>query len=256
LAGKAHVLRKASPALRDEFMLVNGMGTAALAQACAESGVRRFVYLSSVGVLGSSTAAAPFTNASAPDPRNIYAVSKLAGETAANSFGDRLEVVIVRPPLVYGPRVKANFLRLLRLVDGGVPLPLGAVRNGRSLVSIWNLCDLLIHVLENPAAPGRAWVVSDGHDVSTPELLRAIGAAMGKTPILLPLPVGVLEVLATIVRRHAMFTQLCGSLLLDIEDTRRELGWSPPVSFADGIRRTVDWYVGGDRRARSSPSGG
>jgi nucleoside-diphosphate-sugar epimerase len=250
LAGKAHVLRKASPALRDEFMLVNGLGTASLAHACAEAGVRRFVYLSSVGVLGSSTPTKPFTNASEPNPRNIYARSKLAGEASATSFADRLEVVIVRPPLVYGPRVKANFLRLLQLVDRGIPLPLGALRNGRSLVSVWNLCDLLVHALDHPAAPGRAWLVSDGHDVSTPQLLREIGVAMGKRTSLLPVPVSILEVLATMVGQHAVFMQLCGSLLLDIDETRECLGWSPPVTFAEGIRRTVEWYVGAGRRPR------
>jgi len=256
LAGKAHVLRKASPALRDEFMLTNAVGTAELGRACVEFGVRRLVYLSSVGVLGGSTpAAVPFTNASAPNPGTVYGLSKLHGELALKELQDRLEVVIVRPPLVYGPKVKANFLRLLRLVDRGVPLPLGSVCNGRSLVSVWNLCDLLVRVLHSPAAPARAWLVSDGYDVSTPLLLREIGAAMGKRPLLLPLPPAVLELLASSVGQHAVFMQLCGSLLLDIEDTRRELDWTPRVSFRDGIRRTVDWYVSEGRRARRTPAG-
>jgi UDP-glucose 4-epimerase len=250
LAGKAHVLRKASKALCEEFRLVNAEGTATLVRACAEHAVRRFVYLSSAGVLGGSTPLAPFTNASEPHPQNIYAMSKFAGETAVRRLADRLEVVIVRPPLVYGPKVKANFLRLLRLVDRGIPLPLGSVRNGRSLVSVWNLCDLLVNVLDNPVAPGRTWLVSDGYDVSTPQLLRALGAAMGKHTPLLPMPLGVLKLLATVVRRRAVFTQLCGSLLLDTEDTQRQLAWSPPVSFGDGIRRTVDWYVAEGRAAR------
>jgi UDP-glucose 4-epimerase len=250
LAGKAHVLRKTSAALRDEFIRVNAEGTKTLVRACAEHGVRRFVYLSSAGVLGGSTPAAPFTNASEPRPENVYATSKLAGETAVRQVADRLEIVIVRPPLVYGPKVKANFLRLLRLVDRGVPLPLGSVANGRSLVSVWNLCDLLIRALDSPAAAGRSWLVSDGHDVSTPQLLREIGSAMGKRTLLLPVPLGVLKTLATLVNRRSVFMQLCGSLLLDTADTRRNLDWSPPVSFADGIRRTVDWYVGEGRAAR------
>lgn len=254
LAGKAHVLRKMSEALREEFRLVNAEGTATLVRACAEHGVRRFVYLSSAGVLGGSTSLASFTNSSEPYPQNVYAMSKFAGETAVRRFADRLEVVIVRPPLVYGPKVKANFLRLLRLVDRGIPLPLGSVRNGRSLISVWNLCDFLIHVLDNPVAPGRAWLVSDGYDVSTPQLLLTIGAAMGKRTALLPVPVRILKVLATVVRRRAVFTQLCGSLVLDIEDTRRQLGWSPPVFFGDGIRRTVEWYVGDGRAARWLPA--
>ncbi len=256
LAGKAHVLRKASPALRDEFMLTNAVGTAELGRACVEFGVRRLVYLSSVGVLGGSTpAAVPFTNVSPANPGTVYGLSKLHGELAVKELEDRLEVVIVRPPLVDGPRVKANFLRLLRLVDRGVPLPLGSVRNGRSLVSIWNLCDLIVRVLDHPAAPGRAWLVSDGYDISTPLLLREIGAAMGKRPLLLPFPLAVLEMLVSAVGRHAVFMQLCGSLLLDIDETRRELDWAPSVSFRDGIRRTVAWYIDEGRRARRTPAG-
>ena len=250
LAGKAHVLRQMSPTLRGEFMHVNAEGTAALAHACAEAGVRRLVYLSSAGVLGNSTPVTRFTSASKPNPRNIYAASKLAGEDAATSFANRLEVVIVRPPLVYGPRVKANFLRLLRLIDLGVPLPLGAVRNGRSLVNVWNLCDLLIKALDSPTAASGLWLVSDGHDVSTPDLFRAIGAAMHKRTCLLPVPVVMLEAAAKLAGCRAVFRQLCGSFLLDIEDTRRQLEWSPPVSFAEGIRRTVDWYVKEGRFAR------
>ena len=250
LAGKAHVIRKPSPELRAEFMRVNAHGTAKLAQACVEAGVRRFVYVSSVMVLGSSTTVTPFTNASAPHPGTAYAESKLAGEAALNSFADHLEVVVVRPPLVYGPRVKANFLRLLRWVDRGVPLPIGAVRNRRSFVSVWNLCDMLVHVLVNPVAAGGTWLVSDGCDVSTAELVREMGAALGRRTLLPRVPVGVLEVLARAVRRHAVFMQLCGSLQLDVTATRRELEWSPPVSFAEGIRRTVDWYVDERRRVR------
>lgn len=250
LAGKAHVIRKPSPELREEFMRVNAHGTARLAEACVEAGVRRFVYVSSVMVLGSSTTPAPFTNASTPNAGTAYAESKLAGEAAAASFAERLEVVTVRPPLVYGPGVKANFLRLLRSVDRGIPLPLGAVRNRRSFVNVWNLCDMLIHVLTHPSAPGRAWLVSDGCDVSSAGLVREMGAALGRRTLLPPVPVGILDALCRAVGRRSVFTQLCGSLQLDIAETCRELDWSPPVSFADGIRRTVDWYVDEKQRGR------
>jgi nucleoside-diphosphate-sugar epimerase len=235
---------------------VNGHGTAALARACTEAGVRRLVYVSSVGVLGSATTAGnAFKNSSPPNPSTVYAASKLAGESAALSFADRLEVVIVRPPLVYGPRVKANFLRLLRLVDNGVPLPFRAVHNNRSLVNVWNLCDLLIRALESPCAPGRVWLVSDGHDVSTPELLRHIADAMAKRTLLFPVPVAMLEAVSRMVRRHSVFMQLCGSLQLDIDETRRDLEWSPPISFAYGIWRTVDWYVAEGRQPPPSGAG-
>ncbi len=251
LAGRAHVLRETAANPDAEFMRVNAEGTAALVAAAVAAGVSRFVYLSSIGVLGSDSGNGSFTAASAPRPHNGYARSKLAGEIAAKTVAaSGLEVVVLRPPLVYGPGVRANFLRLLRSVDRGWPLPLGAVKNRRSLVSVWNLCDLVVNVLQNPAAPGRTWMVSDGEDLSTPELIRRIGQAMGRHVRLVPVPVGLMQWGAALVGRQALITQLCGSLTLDIASTRDELKWSPPVSVEEALARTANWFLAEGRSGK------
>jgi UDP-glucose 4-epimerase len=243
-AGRAHVLRETAADPEAQFMRVNAEGTAALVAAAVTSGVRRLVYLSTIGVLGSDSGERAFTEASKPRPHNAYARSKLAGEIAARALaGTRLEVVVLRLPLVYGPGVRANFLRLLRLVERGWPLPLAAVKNRRSLVSVWNLCDLVVNVLRHPSAPGHDWMVSDGEDLSTPELVRRIGDAMGRTPRLLPVPVGWMRRVGALTGRQALVTQLCGSLQLDIAATRERLDWSPPLSVDESLRRTVEWFM-------------
>jgi len=160
-----------------------------------------------------------------------------------------VEVAIVRPPLVYGPGVRANFLRLMRWVDAGRPLPLGAVNNRRSLVSIWNLCDLLVR-LSSPGVPSnRVWLVSDGEDLSTPELIRRIAVAMGRKATLIPVPVSLLRGIATLAGKRDEVTRLCGSLSVDISQTRTALAWSPPVQVNESLARTAAWY-------RSRPASG
>jgi nucleoside-diphosphate-sugar epimerase len=154
-----------------------------------------------------------------------------------------MEAVIVRSPLVYGPGVRANFLRLMRLVERRWPLPFGAVRNQRSLVNIWNLCDLLLHALKHPSAPGRTWMVSDGEDLSTGDLLRRIGSAMHRRVRLFPVPMSVLQLCADLVGRRAEFARLTGSLVVDITPTRDDLGWSPSVRVDEALARTVAWYL-------------
>jgi UDP-glucose 4-epimerase len=243
-AARAHVLKETAADPETQFMRVNAEGTAALVAAAVAAGVRRLVYLSSIGVLGNQSGERGFTDASEPQPHNAYARSKLAGEIAARQLaGTRLEVVVLRLPLVYGPGVRANFLRLLRLVDRGWPLPLRAVNNRRSLVSVWNLCDLVVNVLRHPSAPGRAWMVSDGDDLSTPELVRRIGTAMGRKTRLVSVPVGWMRWIGALAGRQALVTQLCGSLTLDIAATRERLDWSPPLSVDESLRRTVDWFL-------------
>jgi UDP-glucose 4-epimerase len=154
-----------------------------------------------------------------------------------------MEAVIVRLPLVYGPGVRANFLRLMRWVDKQRPLPLGAIRNRRSLVSIWNLCDLLVNILQNPAATHGTWMVSDANDLSTPELIRRIAAAMHRRARLLPVPVTLLRAVGSLTGRTGEVRRLCGSLAVDISQTRAVLGWSPPMSVDEGLSRTVAWYL-------------
>jgi nucleoside-diphosphate-sugar epimerase len=250
LAGRAHVLREKTVDPYGEFMRANAEGTATLAAAAAVAGVRRLVYVSSIGVLGNQTTDVPFRDDSVPQPHNSYAKSKLAGELAARSAADSgLAVVVVRPPLVYGSGVAANFLRLLRWIDRKIPLPLGAVNNRRSLVNVWNLCDLLVTFLDNPAAAGGTWLVSDGEDLSTPELIRRIAAAMGRRVRLPPVPVRLLELCGRLTGRGMQISSLCSSLTVDIGRTQRELGWSPSVPLNEAIARTVAWYLaeGGSR---------
>jgi nucleoside-diphosphate-sugar epimerase len=242
LAGRAHVLRETAADPRAEFMRVNAAATGALASAARRAGVRRIVYVSSVGVLGNSSPK-PLNELSSPRPHNAYAESKLAGEIALReNAGSETETVVVRPPLVYGDGVGANFLRLLRWVDGGVPLPLGSVDNRRSMVNVWNLCDFIVRLLDHPQATQRTWLVSDDEVVSTPDLVRAIARSLGKPARLLSFPPRLLAVAGAITGMRNAVTQLCGSLELDIGASRRELDWSPPVRFEEGLRRTTEWF--------------
>jgi nucleoside-diphosphate-sugar epimerase len=234
----------------DLYITTNTDGTSCLARQAAKSGVRRFVYLSTVKVNGEETDGRAYTPADEPHPQDAYGKSKWLAEKAVNDVAAQtgMQAVIVRPPLVYGPGVRANFYRLLRWVDKQRPLPLGAIRNRRSLVSLWNLCDLLVNILENPAATHGAWMVSDANDLSTPELIRRIAAAMHRRARLLPVPVTLLRAAASLTGRSAELRRLCGSLPVDISQTRAVLGWSPPVSVDDGLSRTVAWYLAEGRK--------
>lgn len=232
----------------DRYMETNVRGTQRLAAAAAQAHVGRFIYLSSVKVNGERTHAVAYTARDEPHPEDAYGLSKRMAEISlAEAAGGAMETVIVRPPLVYGPRVRANFLRLLRWVDRGLPLPLGALHNRRSLVSIWNLCDLLCRLLTHPRAAGRVWMVSDGQDLSTPELIRLIGKAMGRDVRLPPVPVAALRLVGRLTGRAAEVDRLCGSLAVDISDTRQYLEWTPPITVEAAIARTVEWYAAESR---------
>jgi nucleoside-diphosphate-sugar epimerase len=243
LAARAHVLGGA-PESSDLYMRTNALGTLNLARQAAAAGIRRFVFLSSVKVNGEATIERPFSPADQPRPADAYGESKWEGEKFALAIGEQsgMEVAIVRSPLMYGPGVKANFLRLLRWVDKERLLPLGSVQNKRSLVNIWNLCDLLLVMLVSPIAPGRIWMVSDGEDLSTPELVRRIACAMDRRARLVPVSVRVLRLLGRACGYRAEVARLCGSLVVDIAETRAALGWSPPIPVTDALQRTVRWY--------------
>ena len=243
-AARAHVLHD-SPDGEKSYIASNAHATRQLAEAAARAGVRRFIYVSSIKVNGEETAGFAYRPTDVPNPRDAYGVSKLLGEQAvleATALSG-MEAAIVRPPLVYGPGVRANFLRLMHWVDAGRPLPLGSVGNRRSLVSIWNLCDLLERLLRDPLPTGRVWLVSDAEDLSTPELIRRLGAAMGRRVRLLPVPTRLLQAGAALLGMQAEAARLCGSLAVDISSTRDDLGWSPPVTVAESLARTVRWYV-------------
>lgn len=242
-AARAHVLEdRDNAALYDE---INAKGTRRLAEAAAAAGVRRFVFLSSIKVNGERTTSRPFTSLDTPDPHGDYARSKWQAERALSEIArhSQLEPVIVRPPLIYGPGVRANFLRLLQSIRGGWPLPLGRVDNRRSLVSIWNLCDLLLRALVHPGAAAGVWLVSDGEDLSTPELIRRMARPLCRRARLLPVPVAVLESLGAVAGKRAEVARLCGSLQLDIAATRAHFAWSPPLSVDESIERTVQAFL-------------
>jgi nucleoside-diphosphate-sugar epimerase len=247
LAARTHILGD-SPANLDLYREANALGTLNLARQSAAAGVRQFVFLSSVKVNGEATASRAFTSYDEPQPQDAYGVSKWEGEKFLMMVGRQtgMGVAIIRSPLVYGPGVKANFLRLMRWIDKEIILPLGAVHNRRSLVSVWNLCDLILRLLARPTAPAEVWMVSDGQDVSTPELIRHLASAMNRRARLVPVPVKVLEYLGWAFGYRAHVARLCGSLAVDITNTRTGLDWFPPVSVTEGLQRTAHWYLSKD----------
>ncbi len=246
LAARVHVMNDKSTNPLAEFRQVNVEGTANLARQAAAAGVRRFVYLSSIKVNGEFTQEGhPFTADDAPAPEDPYGVSKHEAEQALRQIAadSGIEVVIIRPPLVYGPGVKANFESMMRWLARGVPLPLAAVtQNRRSLVALDNLVDLIRTCLSHPAAANQTFLVSDGEDLSTADLLRRMGAALGHPARLLYLPPSLLKLGAQAVNKPGIYQRLCGSLQLDIAKTRQLLGWTPPVSVDEGLRRAAEGF--------------
>jgi len=225
---------------------VNMNGTLNLASQAAKAGVRRFVFLSSIKVNGEFTEVGRlFTADDAPAPEGPYAVSKYEAEQSLRkiAFKTGMEVVIIRPPLVYGPGVKANFESMMRWLARGVPLPLaGMTENRRSFVARDNLVDLIVTCLNRPAAANQTFLASDGEDLSTAELLTRIGSAVGQPARLFYLPPELLRLGATVLNKPEIYQRLCGSLQLDISKTKQLLGWSPPVSIDEGLRRAAEGF--------------
>lgn len=245
LAARVHVMeeRAADPAAL--YRRVNAAGTRRLAEAAAEAGVRRLVFLSTVKVNGEATAGAPFREGDPPAPRDDYARSKLEAEEALASVAARrgLETVVVRPPLVYGPGVKGNFLSLLGLCRRAPPLPLAAVDNRRSLIYLGNLCDALVRCLTEANAAGETFLVRDGDDLSTPELVRRLAAALGRPSRLFPVPAALLRAAGAVTGKSATVARLLDSLVVDDGKIRRVLGWAPPFTVAAGLGETAAWYL-------------
>ena len=244
LAGRAHVMRETAADAEAAFRRANVDATRHLAGQAVAAGVRRFVFLSSIKVNGERTTERPFTEADMPAPEDAYGRSKWAAEQALREIAvaTGLEVVVIRPPLVYGPGVKANFLRLLGLIERGVPLPFAGLHNRRSLVGVWNLCELIATAARHPAAAGETFLVSDQHDLSTPDLVRSIAAVMGRPARLFPFPTLVLRLGARLAGQGDVVERLVGSLQVDSAKATRLLDWLPMVSVEDGLRRTVEWY--------------
>ena len=246
LAARVHVMKDTSADPLAEFRKVNVQGTENLARQAARAGVKRLVYVSSVKVNGeASCGEQKFTETDVPAPQDPYGTSKMEAEQAllALSYTTGLEVVIVRPPLVYGPGVRANFLRLMQLVKMGIPLPLGAIHNRRSMVALDNLVDLLIVCAHHPAASGQTFMVSDDSDVSIPELLHMLAGAMGRRSCLLPLPAGIIAGVAALFGKSAVASRLLGSLQVDIAHTKSTLGWKPVVSMQEAVIKTVAHFL-------------
>lgn len=237
-AARAHVTRDSSADPLSEFRKVNVEGTLRLARQAAEAGARRFVFISSIGVNGANNSV-PFREGDVPNPAEPYALSKWEAEQGlwAIQKATGMDVVIIRPPLVYGPNAPGNFGSLVKWVGRGFPLPLGSVNNSRTLVALDNLVDLIITVIDHPAAANQVFLAGDREDLSTSELLRRVGVAMGKPARLLPVPPAWLQFGATLLRKKAVAQRLLGSLRVDISKAREVLGWEPPVSVDEGLRR-------------------
>lgn len=241
LAARVHVMQEASADPLAEFRRVNVDGTLNLARQAAAAGVRRFVFISSIGVNGSVSFQRPFTADDEAAPHSPYAVSKYEAELGLRVLAAEtgLEVVIIRPPLVYGLGAPGNFGALMHAVQRGWPLPLGAIHNKRSLVALDNLVDFIALCVHHPNAANQTFLVSDGEDVSTAELVRRMARAMGKTPRLIPVPRWLLRWGAVLLGRRDVVQRLCGNLQLDISKARKMLGWKPPCSVDEGLRQAV-----------------
>ncbi len=244
LAARVHVMRDHSHDPFKEFRCVNTDGTLNLARQAAAAGVRRFVYLSSIKVNGEAThRGCPFTPNDLAAPQDPYGSSKHEAEVGLRAIARKsgMQVVIIRPTLVYGPGAKGNFKSLMQLVSRGLPLPLASIENRRSLVGIDNLVNFIITCLEHPAAANETFLVSDGEDLSTPDLIRRMARAMDRPARLLPVPKSVLMAAAAMLGKRDMAQRLCGSLQVDISKSRKLLGWNPPVSVDEGLCRAVKW---------------
>jgi nucleoside-diphosphate-sugar epimerase len=246
LAARVHVMNETAPNALSEFRRVNVAGTMNVARAAVAAGARRFVFVSSIKVNGEYTLPGkPYTAESLPDPVDAYGISKYEAERELHGLAAQtgMELVVIRPVLVYGPGVKGNFLSMMKWIRKGLPLPFGAARNRRSLVSVQNLVSLIEACLSSPAAANETFLVSDGEDLSTPELIRRIGAAMHRRAVLLPVPLPLLGAVARAVGKEEVARRILGSLQVDIGKTRELLGWNPSVTVTDALRLTVSHFL-------------
>lgn len=250
-AARVHVMRESATDPLDAFRRVNVEGTLNLARQAAQAGVRRFVFISSIKVNGEATEPGrPFRADDEPAPQDAYGVSKLEAEVGLRALAETtgMEVVIIRPVLVYGPGVRANFQALMSLVNKGVPLPFGRTGNRRSLVALDNLVDMVCTCLEHPAAAHQTFLVSDGEAVSTAGLVRAMAMALGKKPRLLDVPLPWMSRVAQALGQGAVTQRLFESLEVDIDKNRQLLGWEPSTRMADALLATARPYVEARRR--------
>ena len=244
LVARTHVLRETASDPLAACRRVNVDGTRRLATQAAAAGVRRLVFLSSIKVNGERTFARPYTEDDTPRPEDAYGTTKWEAEQTLRAIEREtgLQVVILRPPLVYGPGVKGNFLRLMKLVSRGWPLPLASVRNRRSLVYVGNLVDAIRACVKTPAAAGRTYLVSDGHDLSTPDLIRALAKCLGVAPRLYPFPPSLLTLGAIMLAKREEAARVLGSLQVEGSRVGKELGWQPPHTTEEGLLEAARWF--------------
>lgn len=245
-AARVHVLPEKLADPSAEFRRVNVAGTLTLARQAVAAGVRRFIFISSIKVNGEATQPGTCYGAADPSaPQDAYAVSKLEAENGLRQLAGAtgMEIVIVRAPLVYGPGVKGNFLRLLRLVERGVPLPFANTDNRRSLIHVRNLADFVIRCIDHPAAAGETFLVADGEDLSTGDLVKHLAAAMARTPRLFPVPLPLTRSLLGMFGKEHLWQRLFGSLRVDAGKASNLLGWRPPVTVKEGLEEAARWYT-------------
>lgn len=245
-AARVHVMEEQADDPLHAFREVNVAGTLNLAKQAAEAGVKRFLFVSSIKVNGEGTQEnSPFTAKDQPDPKDHYGMTKYEAETGLVEISKQtgLEVIIIRPSLVYGAGVKGNFLNLLKLAKSGLPLPFGSVYNARSMVYLDNLVDLIVTCIDHQSAPGKVFLVSDGDDISLSRLIRLIRGAMGKHALLLPVPVPLLKLLGKLIGNTKVVNRLVGNLQVDNSDSKRYLNWQPPYTVEQGIKATVNDFL-------------
>jgi len=240
-AARTHVIKDTAASPYEEFYKVNVAGTLNLAQQAVKQGVRRFIFISSIGVNGNHSSK-PFNESDRPNPREPYAVSKYEAEQKLMVLAKEteLQVVIIRPPLVYGLNAPGNFGSLMRWVNKGVPLPLGAINNKRSLVALDNLVSFVIHCVDHPKAANEIFLIADGEDVSTTELITQTAKALGKKPLLIPVPVGLMQLAAKILGQEAMANRLFGSLQINNAKAKELLGWKPAITMTEQLQKSAD----------------
>ncbi len=246
LAARVHIMSDTSTNPLEDFRKTNTISTLNLAHQAASNGVRRFIYLSSIKVNGESTEiGSPFREDDSNIPIDPYGLSKYEAEQGLKKIALKtgMEVVIIRPPLVYGPNVKANFYTMMNWLNKGIPLPLGAIHNRRSLVALENILDLITLCIDHPSAGNQTFLVSDDEDLSTTELLQRLSNAIGKPSRLIPVPSSILSFFAVLLGKEDMANRLCGSLQVDISHTKNILGWIPPVSIEESLKGTANAYL-------------
>ena len=244
-AARVHMMNDPASEPLAAYRKVNVQGTENLARQAAELGVKRFIFLSTVKVNGEENRKA-YTESDIPSPMDSYGISKMQAEKIVTDISVKsgMETVILRLPLVYGPGVKANFLKLLQVVDQGLPLPLASTKNQRSMIYVENLVDAILQCIRNPCAAGQTYLVSDGQNVSTPELISMIAAALQKQPRLFRFPPLALYVAGRLTGQGPAVDRLIGSLTVDIGKIKNELGWTAPFTLEEGIKNTVFWFKG------------